>query len=132
MNKRGKKFKAKLSGDNRKRLYDIQKESMVRQEAEATIELVKREVEIKRLVQGEPVLFLPYYIIFAKEIYSKQKKFTALTLLNEIVILERKWESRGLNPVLLEMIKNLYVQPYAYIRPFRLDISLLDGPHILS
>jgi len=132
MLERLKKFARKISGDNRKRLYDAQKESMVLQEAEATEELVKREAQIKSLVQGEPILFLPYYIIFAKEIYSKQNKFKDVTLLNEVVILEQKWESRGLNPIVLEKIKNLYVQSYANIRPFRLDISLLDGPNVLS
>lgn len=132
MGKRGKKFAAKLSGDNRKRLYDLQKDRMARLEADATKELVNREEQIKRLIQGEPVYFQHFYMAFAKEIYSKEKRFKAQTLLNEIVILQNKWISRGLNPILLEEIKNLYVQPYAYIRPFRLDISLLDGPHILS
>jgi len=132
MNKRAEKFKKKLSGDNRKRLYDAQKERMIKQEAKHTKELVKREEQIKRLVQGELFIHLPYYIIFAKEIYSKQNKFKDLALLNEIIILERKWESRGLNPIILEQIKNLYVQAYANIRPFRLDVSLLDGVHVLS
>lgn len=126
------KWKKKLSGDARKKAYDAQKVMMVKQEAEATIDLVKIEQQIKLMVQGEPITLIPYYIIFGKEIYKKQNKFKAQSLLNEIMILEQKWESRGLDPVLLDKIKTFYVQPYIYITPFRLDISLLDGPHILS
>jgi len=105
---------------------------MVIQEAAATKDLVNIEIQVKQIVQGEPIILIPYYIIFGKEIYSKQRKFKDLTLLNEIVILENKWEMRGLDPILLEEIKRFYVQPYLYITPFRLDISLLDGPHVLS
>jgi len=129
---RAKKWEKKLSGDNRKRLYDAQKPFMVIQEAAATKDLVNIEIQVKQIVQGEPIILIPYYIIFGKEIYSKQRKFKDLTLLNEIVILENKWEMRGLDPILLEEIKRFYVQPYLYITPFRLDISLLDGPHVLS
>lgn len=129
---RTEKYAKKISGDNRKRLYDAQKVFMVKQETTATYDLVAIEKQIKLMVQGEPITLIPYYIIFGKEIYSKQKKFKSQTLLNEIVILEQKWESRGLDPILLEEIKRFYVQPYLYITPFRLDISLLDGPHILS
>jgi len=128
---RAEKYAAKLSGDNRKRLYDAQKDFMVKQEAAATQELEKIEIEVKNFAQGEPIVYLPYYIIFAKEICKKRNKFKGLTLLNEIIILETKWESRGLNGVLLDKIKTYYVQPYAYIHPFRLDVSLLDGPNVL-
>lgn len=133
--KRADKWKAKLSGDNRKRLYDVQKERMVRLETEATNDLVQIELQIKQMAQGQPILHLPYYIIFGKEIYSKRKKFKAQTLINELGILDDKWEARGLDATLLNQIKRFYVQDYPPIPPvadpFRLDISLLDGPDVL-
>jgi len=101
---------------------------MVAQEAECTKALVKIEREVKEMVQGEPILLIPYYIIFAKEIYSKQKKFKAQTLINEIQILENKWIMRGLNGLLLDIIKEFYVEAYKVGKCFHLDISLLDGP----
>lgn len=127
-----KKWAAKISGDNRKILYDAQKEQMVRLETKASRDFEKIEIYIKNLVQGQPIIYLPYYMIFAKEIYKKQRKSTSRTLLNEIIILQNKWSDRGLDPLLLEIIKEHYVPTYANLRPFRLDISLLDGPNILS
>lgn len=126
------KWKAKLSGENRKRLYDAQKEMMVRLETKASRDFEKIELFVKNLVQGQPIIYLPYYMIFAKEIYKRQKKFTGQTLLNELIILDYKWEQRGLNGHLLDQIKAFYVEAYASIIPFRLDISELDGPDILS
>ncbi|MBA7624937.1 hypothetical protein ES703_32357 [subsurface metagenome] len=112
MSSRIEKFKKKISGDNRKRLYDSQKEQMVRLETRASIDLAKIEIQIKQMAQGYPALHLPYYIIFAKEIYSKQKKFKSQTLLNELTILDNKWEMRGLDSELLLKIKNFYVPTY--------------------
>jgi len=112
MSSRIEKFKKKISGDNRKRLYDSQKEQMVRLETRASIDLAKIEIQIKQMAQGYPALHLPYYIIFAKEIYSKQKKFKSQTLLNELTILDNKWEMRGLDSALLLKIKNFYVPTY--------------------
>lgn len=132
MNKRFEKWKSKIDGSKAKKAYEAQKEHMITSEKEHTPKLVKIEEQIKQLTQGQPIIHLPYYIIFGKEIYKKINKFTTQTLLNEIVILENKWEARGLDPIILEIIKNFYVQPYAYIRPFRLDISELDGSHVLS
>lgn len=132
MTKRAEKYAKKISGDVRKQRYDAQKEQMVKLETIASADLEKIETQIKGMAQGYPALHLPYYIIFGKEIYKRQKKFKGQTLLNEIAILDDKWQRRGLDPILLENIKNFYVGPYKYVTPFRLDISLLDGPHVLS
>lgn len=132
MSQRLEKWKKTLDSDKQKKAFDNLKPFMAELEAIHTKALVKIEKEIKEICQGVATTLLPYYIIFGKEIYSKQRKFKDLTLLNEVVILEQKWESRGLDPIILERIKRFYVQPYLYITPFRCDISLLDGPHILS
>ena len=122
------KFRKKIDGTIRGLRYDAQKPFMVKQEAEATRDLVRIEKEIKHMVQGQPITLIPYYIIFGKEIYSKQKKFKYQTLINEVQILENKWIMRGLDGLLLDTIKEFYVEAYKLGKCFHLDISLLDGP----
>lgn len=126
------RWKEKLSGDTRKQRYDSQKQFMVRKEANATRDLVRIEEEVKILTQGEPIILIPYYIIFAKEIYSKQNKYKSRTLINEIEILETKWIRRGLSGTLLDHLKEFYVEEYKLLKHFHLDISLLDGAEVLA
>lgn len=132
MTERIDKWKAKLDSDNRKRLTDAQKPTMVKLEAQATIALVKIEVAIKLMTQGEPVLHLPYYIIFGKELYRISNTSSSLAWINEAEILEEKWRARGLNYLILEKIKEFYLQMYKNWQHFKLDVSLLDGDHRLA
>jgi len=129
---RAEKWAAKLSGSNRKLIIDRQKKQMSKLEAEATQELVQIENQVKNLTQGKSLLHLPYYIIFAKEIYRLKQHHSDATLINEARILEAKWESRGLDGELLERIKRLYIEAYPAYNFFRLDISLLDGVDVLA
>lgn len=129
---RAEKYAAKLSGDNRKRLYDAQKNLMARLEKEHTEHLVKIETEVKQITQGENLLHLPYYIIFAKELYRLSTNTKSLTWINEAEILEEKWRTRGLNYLMLEKVKEFYMQMYKNWEHFKLDISLLDGDHRLA
>lgn len=126
------KWAAKLSGDARKKAIDAQKPQMVRLESIATSELVQIEKEIKQICQGESTIRLPYYIIFAKELYRIMQYHTAQTLVDEAEILEEKWRTRGLDYELLDAIKMFYIQAYKNIQHFKLDVSGLDGPHVLA
>jgi len=65
---------------------------------------------------------------FAMEIYSKQKKFTGLTLLNEIIILQNKWRARGLDDEMLIKIKCFYVPSYVSLTKLwaRFDVGKFD------
>jgi hypothetical protein len=110
-NKRIEKFAAKISGDIRKQRYDSQKIKMVEQETLASAELEKIELDVKGIVDGEPALYLPYYIIFAKEVYSKMKKFEGPTLTMELIVLMNKWASRGLNFIFMREIARRYSIP---------------------
>lgn len=125
-------YTKKLSGNNRKKLYDEQKDRMARLEAEATKHLVIIESQVKLLVQGELLIHLPYYIIFGKELYRLSNSFASLAWINEAEILEEKWRARGLNFLVLEKIKEFYLQMYKNWECFKLDISELDGPHRLA
>jgi len=106
------KWAAKLSGDNRKILYDAQKPEMVRKETVASLDLEKIELQVKSIISGVPTYLEHFYMAFAKEIYSKQNKFKGQTLLNELAILDQKWGMRGLNTDLLNKIKSFYVPTY--------------------
>ena len=128
MGDRIEKFRKKLDGAIRGKLFDKQKDQMVANETQPTKDLVKIELQVKEICDGEPTILLPYYMIFGKEIYSKANKHKGEALYNEIMILEDKWEARGLTHYLLEIIKNIC----GVWIPFRLDISELDGPHLLS
>jgi len=132
MGRRIEKFKKKLDGAVRGKLFDAQKEQMVANETQPTKDLVEIELQVKEICDGEPTIFLPYYIIFGKEIYSKANKHKGKAFYNEVMILEDKWEARGLNPHLCEIIKNIWGIPIPGELIFRLDISELDGPDLLS
>ena len=132
MEKRIKKWLAKLNGEKRKQIIDRQKTIMIRLEKEATEKLVRIEKEVKQLAKNEPLLLIPYYIIFAKELNKLINKHSSQTLINEAVILEAKWETRGLNNLIVNKIKEFYIQSYKTHQLFRLDTSLLDGPDILA
>lgn len=112
MEKRIEKWAKKLSGENRKRLYDSQKNTMVRLESKAEEDLVNIEISVKSIIQGCPHLYIPYYIIFGKEIYRLKNKFKGQTLINELEILQDKWTRRGLRYYLLDEIKSFYVPSY--------------------
>lgn len=129
---RAEKWAIKLSGDNRKRLYDVQKKRMVELESKATSDLVEIEKEIKETANGVSTILLPYYIIFGKEIYSKMQKHSSESLLNEVEILQEKWIKRGLDWQILDSIKVLYLEKYQKGSFFLMDSSPLDGNYRLA
>lgn len=118
MDKRIEKWKKKLSGDNRKRLYDAQKSAMVEKEKIYFADAEKIQNQVKSIVQAEPSIFHHYYMDFAMEIYRLLKTHKGQTLLNELIILNNKWEMRGLNTDLLNEIKTFFVPAYVPIIPY--------------
>lgn len=106
------KFAKKISGEIRGKRYDAQKDEMVRLEKIASDDFEIIENQVKGIIDGEPVILHHFYMAFAKEIYSKQKRYKGQTLINELRILDDKWERRGLNPALLTAIKTFYVPSY--------------------
>jgi len=109
MIRRLEKWKKTLNSDAQKKAFDNQKDSMVKSETKHTKELVYIEEAIKRVADGQSVIHLPYYIIFGKELYSKLLKFVAQTLLDEVCILEKKWETRGLDLPTLQAVEYLLI-----------------------
>ena len=132
MSDRSEKYAAKLSGAVRKQRIDAQKPQMVRLETEATEALVKIEMEVREIAGAEPLLHLPYFMIFGKELYRISNSASSKAWINEAEILEEKWRARGLNYAALESIKEFYLQMYKNWQHFKLDISELDGAHRLA
>jgi len=126
MSDRIEKYAKKLSGIVRGKLYDAQKEQMVKLERQASEDFEKIELQVKSMINGVPTYLEHFYMAFAKEIYSKQRKFKGQTLLNELGILDHKWGSRGLDVELLAKIKNFYVPTYIIPEWCRFDVGKFD------
>lgn len=121
-----KKWAAKLSGDNRKKLYDAQKEQMVKLEAEYFKDAEKIQNQVKQMIGGVSSILQHYYMDFAMEIYRLLKIHKGQTLLNELRILDDKWYRRGLNASLLAEIKDFYVPIYLGPLVCRFDVGRFD------
>lgn len=131
--RRTKKYKGKLVGDIAKQRIDAYGPEQKKHFGSAIGEQVEAEVYVKGLVGGQVALpFVPYYIIFAKEVLKARRKQSGQTLLNEIEVLQNKWIGRGLSWELLGAIKENYVPIYPTLQPFIMDSSLLDGQDRLS
>ena len=125
MSARTDKYREKIDGEVRKRLYDNQKDLMVANITQPTKDLVEIQLKVKEICDTAPFLHLHYYIAFAEECYSKTLSHSGETLTDEFVILEQKWSLRGLDHTYLDLIKEMFIK----IECFKLDISLLDGNH---
>lgn len=129
------KFRAKIVGDVAKQRTDAYEKQQKRNFREVIGEQVRIETEVKEIVgKSTTLLLLPYYIIFAKEVVSKAKKYKGVTLYREMEVLQNLWGGRGLDISLMNKIKQHYVPAYTpiIVTYFRLDTSLLDGPDSLA
>lgn len=127
MSSRIDKYAKKLSGTTRKQRYDSQKDQMVKLETAASMDFEKIELQVKSVINGVPTYLEHFYMAFAKEIYSKQRKFKGQTLLNELRILDDKWQMRGLDAGLLAEIKDFYVPVYLGPLVCRFDVGRFDA-----
>jgi hypothetical protein len=73
-----------------------------------------------------------FYMDFAKKVWALAHTHSREVACNEIGIALEAWRRRGLDLSLLETIRDMYVRCVeAAVQPFRLDVSLLDGPDVL-
>lgn len=102
------KFKSKLDGTARGKMFDLQKEEMVKKQKVYFDNIVQLETKVKQICNGRDNIMNQYfYLIFARELYKLNKKHKDETLLNEICIYLSKWQTRGLDEAILTDIKNL-------------------------
>ena len=98
------------------------------------IEQAQTAAEVKGMVASTvPSHMQVYYINFANGLRKLLRTYAGATLCNEVDVLFDKNEARGLDDTLLRSIIGYYAascMPPVLV-PFRLDISLLDGPDVL-
>ena len=122
------KMSAKLVGNDIKNKIDAHRIDQIKNYTASVDELVMIE-NFVREIAGVRILrvHLPYYIIFAKELYRRKKLYSGLQFYNEMILLEDKWVGRGLDFKVLDDIKRLFWASYPQVEIFKCDISLLDG-----
>jgi len=126
------RYEKKIISDVIKNRIENQKKEMVRKEKDYFPKAEEIENKIKILCKEANSLQIVYYIIFAKEIMKLLGKHKTTTMLEELEILQQKWELRGLDELLMERIKENFVPMYVPDNIFKLNISLLDGEKVLK
>lgn len=94
----------------------------------AAVSQFKIDGIVKNIIR-DPLL-LVYYQVFAKEAVKLTKKHKGQTLIDEIDILEQKWNARGLDEFNMDRIKNALNVPIP-LHCFYLDESYVDGFDVL-
>lgn len=100
------KYDAKMVGDVVKNRFDAQRDSMVDQEADAFTDLVAAEESTKTLLEGWGVstVVIPFYMSFARQCYSINRKHKDSIGVTEMCIREASWATRGLLAYYLQEI----------------------------
>jgi|YelNatPaOPRAMG01_1025707.scaffolds.fasta_scaffold42533_1 hypothetical protein len=102
-----KKYEAKLDPEVIKKRFEAERKMMIEQEANLIPELCELEESAKVLIDEgcTSVIKYPFYLAYARELWRLTKRYGGNMLLQEIRILEMKWEARELDPSLLEKIR---------------------------
>ena len=114
--RRKRKYEKNVDAEQVKRAVEALKPIMVDQEKTYFPQITLIEMKTKALceAQGIATYLIPQYINFARELYSKAKRFTQATLAAETQYLLNKWTSRGLlGSKLVEIAKLFGVTPTA-------------------
>ncbi len=77
-----------------------------RQEAQQLL-LVEIEARAKQVLNSAnlPTLLYPFYLNFAREVYSRRLRFSGPSLIREVNVLLEKWVARSLEREILERIR---------------------------
>ena len=108
--RRKRKYEKNVDGDQVGRAFKAQKDIMVDQEKTYFPQITLIEMKTKKLceAQGIATYLIPQYINYARECYSKAKRFSQDTLKNELQYLANKWTSRGLLGSKLQEIAKIF------------------------
>ncbi len=70
--------------------------------------LVEIETKAKQVLDSAnvPTMLYPFYLNFAREIYSRRRRFSGPSLAREIAVLLEKWVGRTLEREVLERIRD--------------------------
>ncbi len=104
---RKEKYLKKLDPDLVGKRFLSLKEAMVEEMTVYFNEIFEVETKTKAILSGYdiPITFFPSYLCSARELYRLQKRYAGFPLFREIRILEEKWRSRRLEPIVLKEIR---------------------------
>jgi hypothetical protein len=82
--------------------------SMERNTEAAQVLLVEIETRAKQVLNSAnvPTILYPYYLNFAREIFSRMIRFSGSSLVREVNVLLEKWVARTLDQQVLERIRD--------------------------
>jgi hypothetical protein len=100
---RQKKYEVKIDADVIRSRFAGLKPMMVEQTAAKFTDLAANETNVKAVIEplGIPTIQIPFYLNYARELYSLTQRFSGKTLENEARILASKWKARGLTEDIL-------------------------------
>jgi hypothetical protein len=100
---RQKKYEVKIDADVIRSRFAGLKPMMVEQTAAKFTDLAANETNVKAVIEplGIPTIQIPFYLNYARELYSLSQRFSGKTLENEARILASKWKARGLTEDIL-------------------------------
>jgi hypothetical protein len=95
---RQKKYEVKIDADVIRSRFAGLKPIMVEQTAAKFTDLAANETNVKAVIEplGIPTIQIPFYLNYARELYSLTQRFSGKTLENEAKLLGSKWKARGL------------------------------------
>ncbi|MEO0117448.1 MAG: hypothetical protein ABIK97_07985 [candidate division WOR-3 bacterium] len=101
------KYISKLEPEIIRRDFAQLKEKMLQQITTYFIEIFEVETKAKAILSEYdlPVSLIPFYLCYARELYSLSKRYAGFPLFREIRIREGKWRSRTLQPEILRRIR---------------------------
>lgn len=95
-----KKYEQKLDPTVIQTRFTALKEMMVDQVNVRFADLVTFENQVKLTIleaAGIPTINIPFYLNYAREVYTKGQRFSGTTLCNECSLILDKWVARGLD-----------------------------------
>lgn len=99
------KYAAKIDGDVAKNRYDATRDLSIA--SEDTYQPLAEALEnaVKTAIDGERAIYIPYYLIFGKQVAKALANHTAATSQLEIDNAHAIWELRGLVSATLDLVE---------------------------
>jgi len=99
------KYAAKIDGDVHKNRYDATREMSITSEEAYQPTAQALEEAVKTAIDGERAIYIPYYLIFGKQVWKALEKHTADTATLEINNAHAIWLLRGLVGATLDTVE---------------------------
>jgi len=104
--RRAAKYNVKIDPESISKRFEGMKTIMQEQVNEVYAELAGIEEKVKAILDKNnvPVIKIPFYLSFARELYRVVKSHPGATAVSEAALLASKWAGRGLTAAVLQSI----------------------------